>query len=316
MRSSEAGNGQLNAEPGESEETAGEVSKSYRFVQRVSIGGPGYDIDRNSVDIAYERPHFLRISMTATSAPAPESTSTPAPATKTVDKSDRRVREMFGAIAPRYDRMNHLLSMQVDRYWRWRTVRKVRPRGPAPILDLCTGTGDLALAFHRYTRGQTPIVGADFCPEMLALAEKKKPRGAEGSLTFLEADAQAIPFPENHFQAVAVAFGLRNVADTERALREMARVCRPSGRVAVLEFSMPTRQPFKAAYGWYFRRVLPRIGDWLARNEAKAYDYLPASVQEFPAGERLADMMLGAGLASVSIHPFTFGVATLYLGVK
>lgn len=224
---------------------------------------------------------------------------------------------MFGAIAPRYDLMNHLLSMQVDRYWRWRTVRKARPNGGAPILDLCTGTGDLAFAFHKATRGASPVVGADFCRQMLELAEKKKRRfGEEAAITFLEADAQATPFPDNHFQIVSVAFGLRNVASTERALAEMVRVCQPGGRVAVLEFSMPTRQPFKAIYGWYFRRVLPRIGQWLARNENRAYEYLPESVQEFPSGQSLAQMMLAAGLSKVTIHSFTFGVATLYLGIK
>ena len=234
-----------------------------------------------------------------------------------IDKSGERVRAMFGAIAPRYDRMNHLRSMQVDRYWRWRTVKLARPSGAAPILDICTGTGDLAFAFHKKVRGAAPIVGADFCREMLDLAEVKKKRVCpEAPVTFIEADSQELPFPADHFDIVSVAFGLRNVADTDRCLAEMARVCQPGGRVAVLEFSMPTRQPFKAAYGWYFRRVLPKIGQWLARNDAQAYDYLPASVQEFPAGEALAARMKAAGLSTVSIHPFTFGVATLYLGIK
>ncbi len=234
-----------------------------------------------------------------------------------VDKSGDRVKAMFGAIAPRYDRMNHLLSMQVDRYWRWRTVNLSRPSGTAPILDICTGTGDLALAFHRKTGGQAPIVGADFCREMLDLAEQKKGRCCpEAPLTFIEADSQELPFTDDHFEIVSVAFRLRNVADTDRCLAEMTRVCQPGGRVAVLEFSMPTRQPLKSAYSWYFRRVLPKIGQWLARNDAKAYDYLPASVQEFPAGEALAARMRASGMSKVSIHPFTFGVATLYLGVK
>ncbi|MFM9114570.1 MAG: class I SAM-dependent methyltransferase, partial [Planctomycetota bacterium] len=134
---------------------------------------------------------------------------------ETVDKSGLRVRRMFSEIAPNYDRMNHLLSMQVDRYWRWRTVRQVPPRGEAPILDLCTGTGDLALAYFRAADGRVPVVGADFCPEMLSFAEKKRiASGLSDSLTFQEADAQNLPFPDNHFQIVSVAFGLRNVADT------------------------------------------------------------------------------------------------------
>jgi demethylmenaquinone methyltransferase/2-methoxy-6-polyprenyl-1,4-benzoquinol methylase len=235
----------------------------------------------------------------------------------TVDKRDTRVREMFGEIAPKYDRLNHLLSLQTDRYWRWRTVRLVRPRAEEPILDVCTGTGDLALAFYQATGGSAPVFGSDFCPEMLAIAEQKKRRaGIRNALTFLEADAQQLPFADDHFQVVAVAFGLRNVADTDRGLREMTRVCRPGGQVAVLEFSLPRWQPFRAVYGWYFRHVLPRIGQWLARNNSSAYEYLPVSVGEFPQGEELAARMRAAGLRTVAIHPFTLGIATLYLGVK
>lgn len=234
-----------------------------------------------------------------------------------VDKRDTRVREMFGEIAPKYDRLNHLLSLQTDRYWRWRTVLKLRPRPGEPILDVCTGTGDLALAFYRATRGAAPIVGSDFCPEMLEIARQKRDRlGITGDLTFQEADAQDLPFPDNHFQIVSVAFGLRNVADTDRGLREMTRVCQPGGQVAVLEFSMPTWQPFRGIYSFYFRRILPRIGQWLARNDSHAYCYLPESVGEFPAGQALADRMLAAGLRQVDFFPLTGGIATLYVGEK
>jgi demethylmenaquinone methyltransferase/2-methoxy-6-polyprenyl-1,4-benzoquinol methylase len=235
----------------------------------------------------------------------------------TIDKSGMRVRQMFGSIAPRYDRMNHLLSMNVDRYWRWRTTRIVSPRGDEPILDVCTGTGDLALAFARRTRGRVPILAADFCREMLDIGQvKSRRRGFEPVLTFVEADAQDLPFETNTFQIVAVAFGLRNVADTDQGLREMARVCRPAGRVAVLEFSMPRRQPLRALYGWYFRYILPRVGQWLARNDHAAYHYLPASVGEFPQGAALVQRMESAGLGRVKCYPLTCGVATLYVGVK
>ena len=235
----------------------------------------------------------------------------------TVDKSDNRVRQMFAGIAPQYDRMNHLLSMNVDRYWRWRTVRTVRPVPDLPILDICTGTGDLAIAYSKAARGKAPVVGADFCREMLEIGEKKKQRaGLDGLLTFVEADAQTLPFPDDQFQIVSVAFGLRNVADTDLGLREMTRVCRPGGRVAVLEFSMPRWQPLKGVYGWYFRRVLPRIGQWLARNDHSAYNYLPESVGEFPSYDALAKKMEAAGLSQVTFRPLTFGLATLYVGVK
>jgi demethylmenaquinone methyltransferase/2-methoxy-6-polyprenyl-1,4-benzoquinol methylase len=235
----------------------------------------------------------------------------------TVDKSGDRVKQMFGEIAPKYDLMNHVLSLNVDRYWRWRTCRLVQPVPGEPILDLCTGTGDLAFAFHRFTRGRAPIVGADFCPQMLAIGEaKRRKAGLNGEIQFVEADATHLPFEDDHFQVVSVAFGLRNVADTDQGLREMVRVCRPGGKVAVLEFSMPSWQPFRGLYGWYFRHVLPRIGQLFARNRLSAYEYLPQSVGEFPSGQALADRMKAAGLASVQWHPLTLGIATLYVGVK
>ena len=224
---------------------------------------------------------------------------------------------MFGSIAGNYDRMNHLLSMNVDRYWRWRTTRLVEPRGTAPILDVCTGTGDLAVAYWKRAGGGIDVVGADFCHEMLAVGEqKKRRRGIDGRVTFVEADAQQLPFDSDTFQIVCVAFGLRNVADTDRGLREMTRVCRPGGRVAVLEFSMPQRQPVKSLYGWYFRHVLPKIGQWLARNDHAAYNYLPQSVGEFPQGEQLLERMRQAGLRETRHRPLSFGVASLYIGTK
>jgi demethylmenaquinone methyltransferase/2-methoxy-6-polyprenyl-1,4-benzoquinol methylase len=234
-----------------------------------------------------------------------------------VDKSSDRVRRMFGQIAGRYDFLNHLLSLGIDRYWRQRTVRLVQPAGSLPILDVCTGTGDLALAYDRACAAKTPIVGADFCHEMLAIGRRKAARiGANERIQFIEADAQALPFRDNTFQIVCVAFGLRNVADTDRALGEMVRVAAPGGRVAVLEFSTPARQPVKAVYGWYFRHVLPRIGQFFARNSSQAYEYLPASVGEFPQGEALLKRMRPAGLEELRSYPLTLGVATLYVGTK
>ena len=235
----------------------------------------------------------------------------------TVDKSSTRVRRMFGEIAGRYDFLNHLLSLGIDRYWRWQTVRRVPPRGDAPVLDVCTGTGDLALAYFRRARGKAPIVASDFCPEMLVIGRRKGDRaGANGQMMFVEADAQRLPFPDDSFQIVSVAFGLRNVADTDRGLCEMTRVCRPGGRVAILEFSSPRRRPLRGLYNWYFRKVLPRIGQAVSGSRSSAYDYLPASVGEFPSSEALVEQMRGAGLRDVTYTPLTFGVATLYVGVK
>jgi len=233
-----------------------------------------------------------------------------------VDKSEVRVRGMFAEIASRYDFMNHALSLGTDYYWRWRTVRKVAPAGDAPILDLCTGTGDLALAYRKAAASGTTVVGADFCHPMLAIGREKAQRAQATGITFVEADAQRLPFADNMFQIVSVAFGLRNVTDTDLGLREMVRVCKPGGKIAVLEFSMPRLQPFRFLYGMYFRYVLPRIGQLLARNRQDAYNYLPQSVGEFPAGAALAQRMQDAGARDVRFYPLTLGVATLYVGTK
>jgi demethylmenaquinone methyltransferase / 2-methoxy-6-polyprenyl-1,4-benzoquinol methylase len=224
---------------------------------------------------------------------------------------------MFGNIAPSYDLLNHLLSLNVDHYWRWRTTRLVPPEGHAPILDLCTGTGDLALAYDRSARGLVPIVGADFCHEMLVRAVAKTNKRARGErVRFLEADAQQLPFPDDHFQITTVAFGLRNVTDTDRGIAEMVRVTRPGGRVAILEFSQPRGRLFGRVYRFYFRRVLPFIGQAISRSRDNAYRYLPASVLEFPDGEALAERLRRHGLHDVRWHPLTFGIATLYVGRK
>ncbi len=236
-----------------------------------------------------------------------------------LDKREVRIRRMFGQIAPSYDFLNHLLSLNIDKRWRDRTARLVPP-GPAgdgPILDLCTGTGDLALTYDRDAKGTVPVVGADFSHEMLVRAVKKTAAaGAAERVRFVEADAQALPFPDDAFQLVTIAFGLRNVTDTDKGLREMVRVTRPGGRVAVLEFSKPRNPVLGRLYGWYFRYVLPLVGQLISRSRESAYRYLPASVLTFPDYDALADKMRAAGLSEVRYQPFTFGVATLYVGVK
>src|SRR5262249_10588537 len=236
-----------------------------------------------------------------------------------LDKREGRIRRMFGQIAPWYDFLNHLLSLNIDKRWRTKTARLVPP-GPAgdgPILDLCTGTADLALTYDRAANGAVPIVAADFCHEMLGRAvEKAQTAGARGRVRFVEADAQALPFPDDMFQLVTVAFGLRNVTDPDRGLSEMVRVTRPGGRVAVLEFSRPRNTFFGRLYSCYFRYILPRIGQFLTRSRENAYAYLPESVLRFPDYERLVEKMRTHGLSEVRYHPFTFGVATLYVGVK
>lgn len=234
-----------------------------------------------------------------------------------VDKSGRRVRRMFASIARRYDLLNHLLSLNVDRLWRRFTTRTVPPEPGVPVLDCCTGTADLALAYHRAGRGRSPVVGSDFCREMLRLgARKARKAGASRNVSLIEADTLRLPLPSDHFGVVTVAFGLRNVSDTAGGLDEMIRVARPGGKVAVLEFSRPRGAILGRLYLAFFRRVLPRVGQALAPNDDDAYTYLPTSVLQFPDVPAMLDLMASRGLTELAMHPLTFGIATLYVGTK
>jgi demethylmenaquinone methyltransferase / 2-methoxy-6-polyprenyl-1,4-benzoquinol methylase len=226
---------------------------------------------------------------------------------------------MFGQIAPWYDSLNHLLSLNIDKRWRTQTAKLVPARAAeaGPILDLCTGTGDLAITYDRSTSGTVPIIGADFCHEMLVRASSKTTQaGAAGRIRFVEADAQALPFPTDTCQLVTIAFGLRNITDPDQGIAEMVRVVRPGGSIAILEFSKPRHWLIGRFYRWYFRYVLPLIGQLLSRSKESAYRYLPESVLKFPDYEALADKLRSHGLGEVTFHPLTFGIATLYVGVK
>jgi demethylmenaquinone methyltransferase/2-methoxy-6-polyprenyl-1,4-benzoquinol methylase len=224
---------------------------------------------------------------------------------------------MFGEIAPTYDLLNHLLSMNFDKLWRRKTTRLVPCRDGGPILDLCTGTGDLAFEYDRAANGKVRIVGADFCHPMLTRARAKcAQRGLAQRVGFVEADAQELPFSANTFEIVTVAFGLRNITNPDRGIAEMIRVARPGGRVAILEFSRPRHWLLGRCYRWYFRYILPMVGQLLSRSKDRAYKYLPESVMEFPDGEALAEKLCGHGLTDVWHQPFTFGIATLYVGTK
>jgi len=245
----------------------------------------------------------------------------PISSSATVDKSAARVRSMFAAIARRYDLLNHLLSLNIDRFWRVRAAQRLRDRladGPAgPILDCCTGTCDLALAFDRVARGSRLIVGIDFTPELLSLgAVKLKRRGCAERISLGQGDALRLPFASNTFAASMVAFGLRNVADTTQGIDELMRVVQPGGAVAILEFSRPRGPVLGRAYLSFFRAVLPRIGQTIAPNTQNAYSYLPQSVLEFPDGPDMVALLEQRGLTDVTAEPLTAGIATLYLGVK
>ena len=236
-----------------------------------------------------------------------------------VDKSSEKVRRMFAQIAPRYDLMNHVLSLNIDKLWRSRTLKQLDLSGDSPVLDVCTGTGDLAISIFKQAAGRFRVVGTDFCLPMLELARKKQsnqPAFDGEFVSFIEADTQSLPFQENTFQAVTVAFGIRNVSDTLSGLHEMVRVCQPGGQVAVLEFSRPTWPVLKQVYDTYFRWILPAIGQAVARNSESAYSYLPESVRQFPSGPAMVKILESVGLQNVRSWPMTFGVATLYIGQK
>ncbi|MHC4957955.1 MAG: bifunctional demethylmenaquinone methyltransferase/2-methoxy-6-polyprenyl-1,4-benzoquinol methylase UbiE [Planctomycetota bacterium] len=222
-------------------------------------------------------------------------------------KDAATIQSMFGAIAPRYDLLNHLLSFNVDRRWRRRAVELAQPRGP--VLDVCTGTGDLAAAFAERTGRK--VHGVDFCQPMLVHGKDKKSCAA---VRFTRGDALNLPFPSDHFDVVSVAFGIRNVADLDAGLKELVRVIRPGGRVVVLEFTMPKSRFFRGLYAFYFGRVLPFIGNLVSRS--KAYTYLNKSVLAWTHEHELARRLEEAGCGKVDIHPFTFGIAAVHLGTK
>jgi demethylmenaquinone methyltransferase/2-methoxy-6-polyprenyl-1,4-benzoquinol methylase len=222
---------------------------------------------------------------------------------------------MFAEIAPRYDLVNRLLSGGIDIWWRSVTVRRAPPPTAGGILDVCCGTGDLALAYAAKADPGVRIVASDFCRPMLDRGAAKGERAGR-TIEWVEADAMALPFPDASFDLVTVAFGLRNIADTARGLAEMARVTKPGGRLAILEFSLPRATLIRRGYLWYFRNVLPRLGNAVAQNGSDAYTYLNQSVEEFPSGERLATLVRAAGYDTVTMLPLTFGIATLTIATR
>jgi len=217
--------------------------------------------------------------------------------------------------SPRYDLLNHVLSLNIDRLWWWRTARRFDPilrRSGANVLDLCCGTGDMTFALRRRTgSAHAKIIGADFSHAMLQRAAVK---GNGTPLRWVEADALRLPFPDEHFDLVTSAFGFRNLADYDAGLREIARVLRPGGQCGILDFGEP-KGIMGSLYRFYFKNVLPRIGT-LISGVRGPYAYLPASVERFPAPEEMLVRMKQAGFGESSWTPYTMGVAGLYLGVK
>jgi demethylmenaquinone methyltransferase/2-methoxy-6-polyprenyl-1,4-benzoquinol methylase len=253
-------------------------------------------------------------------AAAPAKGTRPEGAANEADAS-RKVREMFTQIAPSYDLLNHLLSLQLDRVWRWRVAGRLRPilqRRDAMVLDLCCGTGDLAFALAR--SGRAHVIGADFSHAMLVRAREKRAgnssRVADSvPMPFLEADALRLPFAATSFDVVTTAFGFRNLANYEDGLREMLRVLKPGGTLAILEFTEPKAGALGDVYRWYFRNILPRIGG-LVSGKRSAYTYLPASVSRFFRPVELAAVMKTVGYEGVDYFVWTFGTVALHMGRK
>jgi len=225
------------------------------------------------------------------------------------------VRGMFGRVAPRYDLANHLLSLNIDRSWRARTVRRVQPvldRPGSRALDICCGTGDLLLALK--SAGKGTVLGSDFCHPMLVEANRKIARQRTAAPVF-ESDALQLPLRDGSLDLLTVAFGFRNLANYGAGLSEIRRVLRPGGMAAILEFSTPPNAAFAALYHFYSRRILPWIGGALSGNR-DAYTYLPESVRKFPAAKELAEDMRQAGFREVEFQYFTGGIVALHTGKR
>ena len=224
-----------------------------------------------------------------------------------------RVRSMFAEIAPRYDFLNHALSLNIDKRWRRFVIAKIKDRLQDPgslALDLCCGTGDLSLELARFAES----CGVDFCHPMLTIANRKV-SAARKPVSVVEGDALRVPFGDARFEVVTMAFGLRNLESIEGGLREVLRLLKPGGRAAILEFSRPRLPLFRAAFQFYFFRVLPRIGNAVS-GSSFAYKYLPESVQQFPDQERLASILRTVGFSRVAYYNLFGGVAAVHVGDK
>lgn len=228
------------------------------------------------------------------------------------EQTARWVREMFSGVAGRYDLLNHLLSMNIDKHWRNRTVARVRPileRRDSQVLDICCGTGDLLIELESKA-GRT-LYGSDFCHPMLTTADGKIRNKHLRSVLF-ESDALRLPIADQSLDLLTVAFGVRNFANYRKGFVEMRRVLKPGGVAAILEFSQPPNAAFRAFYNFYSTRILPRIGGWIS-GSSTAYSYLPESVRKFPNADELSVVLKECGFREVQFERMTFGIVALHL---
>lgn len=225
------------------------------------------------------------------------------------------IRTMFDRIAPRYDLLNHTLSLNIDRVWRRRVVRIVRRARPLHIVDVATGTGDLALAMARRIPG-VQVLGVDLSEGMLEAARRKvEAQGLESRIILEQGDAEHLTLADATVDVATVAFGVRNFGDLDAGLRELCRTIKPGGKVVILEFSRPRNPIFRTVYEFYSFRILPRIGG-LVSHDRRAYEYLPESVGEFPAPARFMEIMTRAGFKNCKARSQSFGIAHIYIGEK
>ncbi len=232
----------------------------------------------------------------------------------TPEGKKEQVARMFDNIAARYDFLNHFFSLGIDRLWRKKVVKMLRKGHPNNVLDIATGTGDLAIA--ALNAGPEKVIGVDISKGMLAKGQEKiQKKGLANQVELHYGDSEALPFGEERFDAVTVAFGVRNFGDLDQGLREMHRVLRPGGTALILEFSHPRIFPIKQLYNLYFRTIVPLIGRSVSKDDT-AYNYLPASVEAFPEREDLCGILEQCGFHSPSFRPVTFGIATIYRAKK
>ncbi len=225
-----------------------------------------------------------------------------------------QVAKMFDNISGNYDFLNHFLSLGIDISWRKKAIKLLGEVEPKQILDVATGTGDVAIM--ALSLNPDKVVGADISAGMLEVGkEKLKAKKIEDKIQLILADSENLPFEENKFDGVIVAFGVRNFENLEKGLSEMLRVTRVGGKIVVLEFSKPARFPFKQLYNFYFKFVLPKIGRWIS-SDSSAYTYLPESVQAFPDGSDFVNILKRLGYKNTTCKPLTFGVSSIYTGIK